>query len=111
VDPLKSWFITTLCGLIHVIKANILRNLATRFKLAVCNILRSLDMDNNTPWRAMGVLTIARKPVPHEGADEYLQEITISRDRPSIAFCRIRRTVIMESVNKSCVHQGFWPDH
>jgi hypothetical protein len=32
------------------------------------------------------MLTVTGEPIPDKTADEYIQEVAISRDRPSIAF-------------------------
>ena len=57
------------------------------------------------------VLTITRKPVPYERPDEYVKEISISRDRPSIALTRVCLAMIMKSVNERRIDQRLRPDH
>jgi hypothetical protein len=52
------------------------------------------------------MLTVAGEPIPDETTDEYIEKISIPRNRPPIGSGRFCLAVVMESVHKGGADQG-----
>ena len=53
----------------------------------------------------------AREPVPGEGADEHIEEVSVSGDPPPMGLGRICLRMIVKTVEESGVDQAGGPDH
>jgi len=103
---------TTLFGLIHVTKANTLRNFATVNLISVDTYhISSLNCASKPASTSRVILTITREPVPHKRPDEHVKEVSIPRDRPSVALGRICLAMIVEGIDECSIHKSTRPNH